>query len=112
MTSKRQPPGHLRASTKVFWCWVHAEYDLEPPHDNLLLLACEALDRAAAAREILAKEGMTVLDDRRNIRAHPLVAAERASQVAYARLLRELGLDAAANSHAPRPPTLRYAKGR
>jgi phage terminase small subunit len=112
MTGKRQPPGHLRPSTKVFWTWLNGEYELEPPHENLLLLGCEALDRAAQAREILASEGLTVRDDRGNSRPHPLLAAERNSQIVYARMLRELGLDAAGNSSAPRPPPLRFGKGR
>lgn len=112
MTGMDQPPAHLRSATKLFWRWVTAQYELEPPHTNLLTLAYEALDRCAEAREILAREGLTVKDDRGNPRPHPLLSAERASQVAHARLMREIGLDATGNANSPRPPALRYSKGR
>jgi P27 family predicted phage terminase small subunit len=66
-----------------------------PPHRlHLLRLACEAYDRCQSARERLAAEGLTFQDKNGDPRAHPAVAIERDSRVGFARLLRELGLDA------------------
>jgi phage terminase small subunit len=56
-----------------------------------LQLAGEAWDRSQQAREAIAKEGLTVPSGGR---AHPAIAIERDSRLAFARLIRELDLDA------------------
>ena len=68
------------------------DYDLESHHQRLLQAACEAWDRLQEAREVLRKEA-TYVEGRYGVRAHPAVAVERDSRVAFARLLRELDLD-------------------
>lgn len=91
--SSPRAPSHLTAPTKAWWRQVAAEYDLEAHHLRLLTLACEAWDRAAQAREILAESG-PVIDDRfGQPKAHPAVAIERDARIAFARLVRELDLD-------------------
>jgi phage terminase small subunit len=77
-------------------------YDLEPHHQRLLQAACEAWDRLQEAREVLRQEG-TYVEGRYGPRAHPAVAVERDSRVAFARLLRELDLDGEPGPD-PRPP--------
>lgn len=106
MTRKTVVPSHLRPATKAFWLETKAKYEMEQHHDHLFLLACEALDRAAQAREILAGEGVTVRDDRGNLRPHPLLTVERDCRTAVARLFRELDLDADVPRSSPRPPAL------
>ena len=76
-------------------------YDLEPHHLRLLEAACSAWDRLTEARETLARDG-TYTEGRYGLRAHPAVAVERDSRLAFARLLRELDLDA----EAPPDPRL------
>ena len=107
---KRRPPcapSHLTTATKAWWKSVCEDYSLEPHHLRLLQLAGEAWDRAQAAREIIAAEGLVVTDDRKNPRAHPAVAIEKDARTAFARLVRELDLDTEAAPGSLRPPALR-----
>ena len=100
-----KPPAHLAAATKRWWRSVVAEYQLEEHHIRLLTLACEAWDRAQAARALVAAEGLVVLDRFGQPKAHPAVAIERDARIGFARLVREIDLD---GEPAPDPrPTRR-----
>ena len=103
---KHKAPAHLAASTAEWWHSVHEDYDLEPHHTRLLTLAAEAFDRCGQAREAIAKEGMTLATADGGLKAHPAVAIERDARLAFARLIRELGLDVEAPAER-RPPGLR-----
>lgn len=110
MTPKRSKPDriptprHLSPASKRWFRQVSDNYALEPHHVRLLTLAAESWDRAAMARESIAKNGLVYKDKFGNPRARPEVAVERDSRLAFARLLRELGLDAAPPPDAQRPP--------
>jgi phage terminase small subunit len=82
------------------------EFVLESHHLHLLVLACEALDRAAQAREAIAEHGPVFVDRYGQPRARPEVQIERDSRIAFARLLRELALDVEGPSESPRPPRI------
>lgn len=88
------PPGHLSDDAKSWWRSVVSDFELEAHHLRLLRLACEAWDRSQQAREILGRDGITFVDDRKNVRAHPAVAIEKDARTGFARLVRELDLDA------------------
>ena len=90
--AKPKPPSHLRAATRKWWTQVVTDYDLEPHDLKLLAAACSTWDRLEEARETLARDG-TYVEGRYGLRAHPAVAVERDSRLAFARLLRELDLD-------------------
>jgi phage terminase small subunit len=108
MNQKRPTaPVHLSPSTRTWWRAVCDEYTLEPHHLRLLQLAGEAWDRAQDARAIIAAEGLIVVDDRKNPRAHPAVVIEKDARTAFARLVRELDLDGDTAPVGPRPPSLR-----
>ena len=92
ITRTDNAPTHLRAATQRWYVAVLEDYDLESHHQRLLQAACEAWDRLQEAREVLRKEG-TYVEGRYGVRAHPAVAVERDSRLAFARLLRELDLD-------------------
>ncbi|MEQ1955316.1 P27 family phage terminase small subunit [Mesorhizobium yinganensis] len=100
------PPSHLSDAAKKWWRTVTEEYQLEPHHELLLKLAAEALDRAEQARAIIEQDGVTVLDDRKNVRAHPAVAIEKDARTGFARLLRELDLDFEGGRSDRRPPAI------
>jgi len=111
--SKPRPPSHLAPPTKIWWSSVARDYQLEPHHFRLLTLAAEAWDRHCEAREALAADGLTFRDDRGNVRQHPLVAVEKDSRIAFARLVRELDLDVEPpSSNRVGPPSLVSNRGR
>ena len=86
-------PKHLKATTRRWYQAVLDEYQLEPHHRRLLLLAAEAWDRCQQAREALAKHGIVYADRFGAPHARPEVGIERDSRLAFARLIRELALD-------------------
>lgn len=100
-------PKHLRAATARWWESVLADYALEPHHVRLLTLASESWDRCQQAREALAEGGLTFNDRFGQPHARPEIAIERDSRIAFARLVRELGLDVNEPSAEVRPPTIR-----
>jgi P27 family predicted phage terminase small subunit len=107
MTDRPRPPAHLRAATRRWFEQVVVEYVLEAHHVRILTLAAESWDRGQQAREILAREGLTFEDRFGAPKPRPEVAIERDSRTAFARLLRELGLDTgspAAEARGPRLP--------
>lgn len=101
---RQAAPKHLRKATAAWWRDVLGDYEgLQPHHIRLLTLAAEAFDRTQQARETLKKEGTYYTDRFGQPKAHPAVAVERDSRIAFARLIRELDLDAAPEPD-PRPP--------
>jgi P27 family predicted phage terminase small subunit len=88
-----KPPKHLRAPTALWWSEILAEYDLDSHHVRLLTKSCESWDRSEQAREALLKYGLTFDDRFGSPHARPEVAIERDSRLAFARLVREIGLD-------------------
>ena len=100
-------PSHLRAATRRWWESVVADFELEPHHLRLLTFAAEAWDRAEQSRAALAVTGITFTDRFGQPRARPEIAIERDSRMAFARLLREIDLDAAPPPEFARPPRTR-----
>ena len=90
--AKAAPP-HLRKATRAWWRHVAADYELQEHHERLLTLAGEAWDRSQEAREALERDGTFFHDRFGTPKAHPAVAVERDSRLAFARLIRELRLD-------------------
>jgi phage terminase small subunit len=97
-------PSHLRPATQRWFTEMSGLYELEPQGIELLTLAASALDRAEQARARIAKDG-AYLAGRYGLRAHPAIAVERDSRLAFARLVRELQLDQQA-PETPRPPAI------
>jgi P27 family predicted phage terminase small subunit len=92
---------------------VTSDFDLEPHHLKLLQAACEAWDRMTLAREAVAKDGLTFRAANGDLKTNPAVAIERDARTGFARLVRELDLDAGALAER-RPPGLassRWGRG-
>jgi P27 family predicted phage terminase small subunit len=97
----------LSAEAAVWWLSVVRDYSLEPHHLRLLQAACEAWDRCQQAREEVKANGLTFKDNAGNLKANPAVAIERDARTLFARLVRELDLDAEGPAERARPPALR-----
>jgi len=87
-----KPPEHLSKQTQEFWVWALYEYQLNKDDLHLLTMACEAMDRCIQARKRLAKQGLTYNDRFGQPKSRPEVAIERDSRLAFARLVKQLGL--------------------
>jgi phage terminase small subunit len=98
----------LKPATVKWVEGVMAEYDLEEHHRRLVVLAARSWDRGDEAREKLEAEGLMVSDKWGIPHAHPMIAVERDSRIAFARLLRELALDVEAPADS-RPPQITRA---
>lgn len=107
-------PAHLSAAMQTWWNQVMADYALEAHHLLLLQGAAEAWDRLTEARTVLAAEGLTVATKDGSKKRHPAADIERDSRLAFARLLRELDLDADEPPERPawRPPAIRSNRRR
>jgi hypothetical protein len=84
----------LRPPTRRWVEHVRDGWALDEHHEKLLLLAGEAFDRATAAREAIDTHGMTYIDRFGAPRTRPEVRIENDSRLAFARLVRQLDLDA------------------
>jgi phage terminase small subunit len=104
-------PTHLSPPSKRWVKQIIGDFDLESFHFRLLVKGAEAWDRSEQAREQIATDGITVPDRYGVLKAHPAVAIERDSRLAFARLLRELALDAAVPDSRP-PRTADYGSRR
>jgi P27 family predicted phage terminase small subunit len=98
-----EPPDHLGEQAADLWRAVIADYELDAPALVLLEALCDAWERYAHARQVLADEGPFV-EGRYGPKAHPAVAVERDSRVMLARLVRELDLEGLPVLEPKRPP--------
>ncbi len=103
-TQSKSATSHLTEDMRRFYRRVVRAYGLQDHHRRLVVCACEAHDRMTQARDQLAREGITTIDRHGQTRPHPAVSIERDSRIAFARMLRELGL--ADEADAARPPSL------
>ena len=88
-----KPPTHLGKAGRAYWSKVTRGYDLDESHLPLLEAAAAQLDRAATARELVKKHGVTVTVKGGIPKENAACAVERAAYLAFLRLNRELGLD-------------------
>lgn len=101
-----EPPAHLSGEVAAWWREVCRDFDMEPHHLRLLQAACEAWDRMQQAREAVAQRGITFTAANGDIKTNPAVTIERDARIAFARLVRELDLDAEGPADHRRPPAL------
>ena len=88
-----ETPKHLSKAMQAFFAKIAAEYQLETHHIKMLTLACEAADRCEQARQQIKKNGLMFTDRFGQQKLTPLAGVERDSRLAFARMIRELGLD-------------------
>lgn len=100
----RKPPRHLSTASAAWYSAVVEAYELEDWQHRTLTVAAEAFDRLVQARGLVDAEGLTIEDRFGQSRAHPALAIERDSRIAYLRAVRELNLEVEDPSQPPRPP--------
>lgn len=83
-------PVALTGERLKLWNDVRYRFNLEPASENILRNACESLERAAQAAEIVTRDGATFTDRFGAVRAHPAVAIERDFRGLAARQLEKL----------------------
>ena len=91
--TKPKPPSHLSSDMQQFWRRLTQEYDFSLEHVRLLQLTCEQFDRAQAARQRIAVDGMILADKR-----HPLIGVEAKATELFMRGLRDLQLESEAGN--------------
>jgi phage terminase small subunit len=102
----KAPPKHLSADSAAFFRRAVNLFEFDEHHVRLLTLACESWDRAVQARQGIEQRGLTFVDRHGSPKPIPEIAIEKDSRIAFARLVRELGLDMAPPVES-RPPALR-----
>jgi phage terminase small subunit len=102
-------PAHLSEAMRRWWDTVNRDFVFDEHHCRLLEAACDSWDRMVEARDVVREEGLT-----KGGRRHPAVTIELESRIQFARLLRELDLDAEPPKEAPRwrPPPIKSNRRR
>jgi phage terminase small subunit len=109
----KRPPEHLSDESRKLWRSVMASFELEPHHRRLLTMACESLDRSAAACAELRAAGSLTVPGRDGVpKPHPLIAIEASAKSQARLLLRELSLDRAAEEPGRGPRLTNRYEGR
>jgi P27 family predicted phage terminase small subunit len=87
-------PKHLSDDGREFWSSVISEFSINDAAGlALLLTACEALDRMAAARRVIEADGEIVEDRYGQKKVHPACQLERDSRNGFLAAMRALSLD-------------------
>jgi phage terminase small subunit len=101
---KIKAPEELSKSSKEFFNTIVEEYELESHHIQILIQACQCLDRIEEAREVIKEEGAFYNDRFLKPKVHPAVETEAKYKVIFKNLIRELGLDLEPPKEQGRPP--------
>ncbi|MCH8066587.1 MAG: hypothetical protein IIC90_12310 [Chloroflexi bacterium] len=103
------PPASLKASGlgRKFWRDVLREYELEASDLLVLEQAGVALDRGAAARELIDLGGLLIKGSRGGLTKNPALAIEARAERAFLAARKELALDRADGAQARQERTLR-----
>lgn len=101
----------MRREIKQWVETVRADYILERHHELLLEQAAACLDRAADARELIARDGVMLETNRGTLRSHPMIAVERDMMLMFSKLLAQLKLDGDARETTPLPGARSHKRG-
>jgi hypothetical protein len=100
-----EPPRNLGNCGRSLWDRIMAEYDIQDAGGiELLLLACEGIDRIGMLREEIQRDG-AVIRVRGVVKEHPALRAEIATMSFVTRTLARLGLDLEPLKSIGRPPS-------
>ena len=87
-------PSPPRPAGKQSWCQLLDQFDLQDRHHlRLLELICEQIDQGIELRNAIQERGAVITDRFGQLKANPLLAAERGAVTTERLLFRVLGLD-------------------
>src|SRR5687768_6613626 len=89
---KPPAPDHLSPEMQEFWQTVFQRQRLQVFQVHMLQTACEAFDRAEAARKIIERDGMTFTDRFGQPRARPEANIEAVSRAQFQKLVISCGV--------------------
>lgn len=88
------PPAGIGTAAAEWWRSVQSEFGIVDAAGTALLeQAALALDRAERARDVLARDGLSIMDRFGIPRAHPLLPHLRDAESSFRSALRDLRLD-------------------
>lgn len=86
-------PAHLRPETAEWYRHVVQTWVLDGHHLRILQLAAETWDMSQSAREVLARDGLTVPTKDGGCKAHPLLTVATSARMQFASFIAQLDLD-------------------
>jgi hypothetical protein len=98
------PPSELKKVGRELWVTIVREYEIDDAGSQAVLAeACRAADMAAACREEIARDGLTI-PTKNGKRDHPLIRAVLMAQSFMTRSLIRLGAVDVPKNPIGRPP--------
>ena len=91
-TKLTDAPASLSPRARKLWAALVGEWMFDTQGLVLLEVALQALDRLHEAREIIAREGLTVSRNGGLARVHPATRLEREARIGFLQAWRALGL--------------------
>ena len=100
MRKSSSTPKNLGNEARAIWRKLTSEYAITDEGGlEILRTGLEAFDRMRDAQKQIDKDGLTTADRFGQVKAHPLLAAERDARAAYLHALRNLNLDLEPANH-------------
>ena len=102
---KRDAPSHLREDGASFFASMCQAYEIESPAAvEILTRAAECVDRIAAARASIAKDGEIIENEYGVAKMNPACALEKAARDGFFTAIRLLGINMSAGNTRELPP--------
>ena len=86
------PPDHLGAPEQQIWRDILRDWRGTDASLAVLASGLEVLQRARECRQVINEEGLTVTGRDGQVKAHPLLIAERAAHKQFQATLKQLGI--------------------
>src|SRR5262245_38305407 len=102
---ERDAPTHLRTEGRCFFRAMRRAYGIESPAAvEILARACECLDRIAAARASIAKDGEVIENQYGVAKMNPACVLEKQARDGFYAAMRLLGINMSAGNTREQPP--------
>jgi P27 family predicted phage terminase small subunit len=104
----KRAPSTLSKEAQRIWKLILTSYELDDEAGMLLLKSTlEAYDRAQAAKDVIDREGMQIIDRFQQVKPHPLLTTERDARSQFMAGMKQLNFDLEPLRDGPGRPPLR-----